>query len=532
MTFAELIVKFGTQGTQQLKNDIKTVADGFDNATSKAKGFSDMVKSIATGNILSGVIGGLANGVLEFGKSIVQAGIDAESANARFAAFGLDAIKTRDFLGRVAEASTLTSKQLNEMTLQLQQSGFNIYAVVPRLAKWADAIGGGNEKLQGMVRLLNLLRSGVKPDQELLQSLGFSDILIKAGLKFDQGKLIGGIRPAMEAVMAEIDRMTGKIADKMGQTFEARWASVVDVFDKLKETVGLQLLRMATPWVDALKKTLSALVSSGVWKDTWNTFFSYGIRASNNLIKGITSSGAQDNLAAFIGTILAYFERLPAYVEVFGNMIVKVFKFVADKLVPLLNAATQSTPEKIVSALKDFVSLTPTALGIQMGFSTARKDKGGLDFSGEMNKLETINKNVAASAVAKTLALQKAMKSSGAGIVAPQGDALSGTATLGSGREESGGAGSKHKEAKKAQEKQQKTLDLIEKHTKVNAEATLREMTFGGGVLGANAVSKVEMSRGISSPSLTSANDIVRGFDKMIRGYIVANAFNYNIRRA
>ena len=114
----------------------------------------------------------------------------------------------------------------------------------------------------------------------------------------------------------------------------------------------------------------------------------------------------------------------------------------------------------------------------------------------------------------------------------PDNEMLLKNATIGSGREESGGKGSKEKQAKTAQEKQQKTLDLIEKHTKVNAEATLREMTFGGGVLGANAVSKVEMSRGISSPSLTSANDIVRGFDKMIRGYIVANAFNYNIRRA
>jgi hypothetical protein len=527
MTFAELIVKFGSEGVGRLKSDIKEISQNFNTAEKDANSFANMVKSIAAGNILGGLISGLGQNILDFGKSIVQAGIDAESANARFSAFGLDAQKTTNYLGRVAEASTLTTKQLVDMTLQLQQSGFNIYAVIPRLAKWADAIGGGTEKLQGMVRLLNLLRAGVKPDQELLQSLGFSDILVKAGLKFDQGKLVGGIRPAIEAVMNEIDRMTGSIAEKMGQTFEAKLASVTDVFDKMKETVGLQLLNMAGPWVDALKKTLSALVNSGVWKETITTFFSYGIKASNNLVKGLTSDDNTSVLVMFMSRILAVFGRLPAYIQVFADMAIKTFEYMANAISPLIEAMTASGPDQMKSLLKNFVSnLTFGAVG-------GNGPKTQLDLSSEKARLKLIGQNVDAQTIANYEKTMAAIKKGG-GIVKPEGDALSDTANTGAGRNESG-AGSKQKEHKKVQDKQLKVLEMIESHTKQTSEATLRNMTYGGGMLAAQGMSDLQLSgmrRGVGSPLINASNDINRGVEKLVRGFQVSNSLNVSFRRA
>ena len=233
MTFAELIVKFGTVGAEKLKSDIKEVGKTMEEAGKSANSMVSSIMSIATGNIIGDTLMKMAGGAFDLAKSLFQAGMEAETTNARFAAFGLDVGKTNQMLYSVAETSTLTTAQLKEMTLQLHQAGFNVNAAVPRLAKWADAIGGGSEKLQGMVRLLNLLRAGVKPDQDLLQSLGFSDILVKAGLKFDQGKLVGGIRPAIQAVMNEIDRMTSGLTEKVSKTLalllqvQSSWGSAL-----------------------------------------------------------------------------------------------------------------------------------------------------------------------------------------------------------------------------------------------------------------------------------------------------------------
>jgi len=218
------------------------------------------------------------------------------------------------------------------MTLQLHQSGFNVNAAVPRLAKWADAIGGGTEQLRGMVRLLNLLRAGVKPDQELLQSLGFADILIKAGLKFDQGKLVGGIRPAIQAVMNEIDRMTSGLTEKVGATFEARLATLTDFFDRLKEQIGLQLINFAGPLIDALNKTLGAVIKSNIISDTLKEFFSIGKSMMENLSKGIDNKNVQNMVSNIVAVLLSHFAVLPKVLNNTGQVIGKVFTYLVDNI--------------------------------------------------------------------------------------------------------------------------------------------------------------------------------------------------------
>lgn len=525
MTFAELIVKFGTQGAEKIKSDVKQIGSGFEEATSKAKKFSDVVSQIATGNLLSAAVTGIAGGILDLSKSLFQAGMNAESMDARFSAFGLNAEKTRDFLFKVSSASTMTSNQLNEMSLALQQSGFNIYSVVPRLAKWSDAIGGGTEKLQGMVRFLNLLRAGVKPDQELLQSLGFSDILIKAGLKFEEGKLVGDIRSAMERVMAEIDRMTGPIATKMGQTFEARFANLTDFLDKIKETIGRELLTFFGPIVDALNKVLGAVINSGVLKKTIQGFFAFGNQITKNLAAGMDNKNAEQMVAKIMANILGTIQALPTQMYLFGQIAIKVFDHIISKANELIYSINV-----IAAKAQDPFGI----YGMVDKLGPAPKPVGKLDIAKEQRQLALTNSIRAEIIDENTKSILSAMNKK-VSAISPEGKALLKDTIVGSGRDSaSKDKDEKHKkETHKKADKHQKTLEQIRDHTK-SAELTLREFTYGGGVLGGGAVSKADLAmRGkIYAPSTTGLSDLERGVLKITRSYTNNNNLNLNFGRS
>lgn len=519
MTFAELIVKFGTVGTEKLKSDIKEVGKTMEETGKSANSMVSSIMSIATGNIIGDTLMKMAGGAFDLAKSLFQAGMEAETTNARFAAFGLDVGKTNQMLYSVAETSTLTTAQLKEMTLQLHQAGFNVNAAVPRLAKWADAIGGGSEKLQGMVRLLNLLRAGVKPDQELLQSLGFSDILVKAGLKFDQGKLVGGIRPAIQAVMNEIDRMTSGLTEKVGKTFEARLATLSDFFTRLKEQIGKELISFAGPIIDALNKTLGAVIKSGVIADTIKGFLAIGKGMMDNLSLGIDNKNVQNVIAKVVGNILAHFQAIPAFATIMGESIGKIFVYIGQNI------------EQASLGIAKFNALVGGQWDTLAELNEKEVKTPVLDLSSQMRKFDILKGVIGETAddYAKKI---KSGFGKGSTFI-PDNTMLLGTATTGSGRDESGG-GSKHKEAKKAQEKQQKTLDMIESHTKQTSEATLRNMTYGGGMLAAQGISAMEI-RGfgrVGSPQISASNDISRGVIKLFKGQQVANSLNINPRRA
>lgn len=520
MTFAELIVKFGTVGTEKLKSDIKEVGKTMEETGKSANSMVSSIMSIATGNIIGDTLMKMAGGAFDLAKSLFQAGMEAETTNARFAAFGLDVGKTNQMLYSVAETSTLTTAQLKEMTLQLHQAGFNVNAAVPRLAKWADAIGGGSEKLQGMVRLLNLLRAGVKPDQELLQSLGFSDILVKAGLKFDQGKLVGGIRPALQAVMAEIDRMTSGLTEKVGKTFEARLATLSDFFTRLKEQIGKELINFAGPLIDALNKTLGAVIKSGVIADTIKGFLSIGKGMMDNLSKGIDNKNVQSMIAGIVANILAHFQAIPSYAKIMGESIGIVFDFLGKKI-HNMDISLQIIAERFRNPFVNNIA--------QLEKQYIQDPK--LDLSKQQRDLNILKGVIGETADDYKKRIQAGFKKGGTFI--PDNTMLNANATTGSGRDESGG-GNKDKEAKKAQEKQQKTLDLIENHTKQTSEATLRNLTYGGGMLAGQGLSNLEI-RGygrVGSPQISAANDISRGVIKLIRGHQVTNSLNVNPRRA
>jgi hypothetical protein len=79
-----------------------------------------------------------------------------------------------------------------------------------------------------------------------------------------------------------------------------------------------------------------------------------------------------------------------------------------------------------------------------------------------------------------------------------------------------------------------KKLDLIAQNTKVTAEESLRNLTYGGGQLAAQGISAVQMGgyRSVSSPLINATNDIARGVEKIVRGYSNSNNLNFSFRRS
>jgi hypothetical protein len=77
-------------------------------------------------------------------------------------------------------------------------------------------------------------------------------------------------------------------------------------------------------------------------------------------------------------------------------------------------------------------------------------------------------------------------------------------------------------------------LQEIANNTKKANDLTLRDLTYGGGQLAAQGLSRVEQSsaRQVSSPQLNASNDIVRGVEKMIRMYSNSNNLNFSFRRS
>jgi hypothetical protein len=77
-------------------------------------------------------------------------------------------------------------------------------------------------------------------------------------------------------------------------------------------------------------------------------------------------------------------------------------------------------------------------------------------------------------------------------------------------------------------------LELIVQNTSKANELTLRNMTYGGGMLAAEGVSSVQMAnyRTVSSPRINATNDINRGIKKEVNATVGSNFLNFSPRRS
>ena len=561
MTLAEANVLFKSSGAEAVNRAIDSIGNKLDNTAKKADNAAFSIKNIALGNVVGNIIDRLGQGVFNLGQDILQMGMNFQTTNAQFEALGMNANKTREFISKVAAASTLTTKELTGLATSLQLSGFNINRVLPAFAKLADLAGKDQDKLQGMVRLLNVLKTGARPDQELLQSLKLPTLLSDAGLKFDKGKLVGDIDAALESVIKVIERKTKGVSGAMNKTFEASFSSLVDQFDRIKETLGVKILDWMKPWVDALTKVLSAMTSGGVWERTLNQFFQLGYKSNQEVVAGITSREGMNKIINFVGDITAYIAFIPERLKNLFDNIIPIVKDALDKLAedPRIKgmlvtleaigkaAGKQEKGTSVYDAVKalfkegslpfdtisgNYEALDPETRRLienqrkymdfqkKQGRGTKSYEDKTADIESRAKKFAEQNKMIMRGIIFGT----GTTNTDTGGKIRLPGDKLPPKEDDSSGKSKT----------KKAVEKQASLLELIVQNTSKANEMTLRNMTYGGGQLAAQGLSAVQMSsnRGVSSPQINASNDIVRGVEKIVRGYSNSNNLNFSFRRS
>lgn len=563
MTLAEANVKFSSTGADQVKAAADGVGKSLDYVANKAANAGLSIKNIAAGNIISNIFQRISDNAFDLGKNILEMGMNFQTTNAQFEALGMNANNTRDFISKVAAASTLTTKELTSLATSLQLSGFNIYRVLPAFGKLADLAGKDQDKLQGMVRLLNVLRTGARPDQELLQSLKMPTLLSEAGLKFDKGKLVGDIDAALESVIKVIESKTKGISGALNKTFEASFSSLTDQFDKLKETLGNNILTWAKPWVDALTKVLSALTSGGIWQRTLDQFFSLGYQTNQELMKGITSKEGMNKIINFVADVTAYIAFIPERLKNLFDNIIPIVKDALDKLAAdprikgmlvTLEAIGKAAPKKdnktsVYDAIKalykegsipfetlsgDYKALdaeTRRLIENQMKYMDFQKQRGRATKTYE-DKSAEIDEKMRKFRDQNAMTLRGIIFNTGAieNIVNGKGKVTLPGTKLGDDTE----AGKDKDKKKKQTDKQTSLLELIVQNTQKANELTLRNMSYGGGQLASEGISAVQMSanRSVKSPQINASNDITRGVEKIVRGYSASNNLNFSFRRS
>jgi hypothetical protein len=561
MTLAEANVLFKSSGAEAVNRAIDSIGNKLDNTAKKADNAAFSIKNIALGNVVGNIIDRLGQGVFNLGQDILQMGMNFQTTNAQFEALGMNANKTREFISKVAAASTLTTKELTGLATSLQLSGFNINRVLPAFAKLADLAGKDQDKLQGMVRLLNVLKTGARPDQELLQSLKLPTLLSDAGLKFDKGKLVGDIDAALESVIKVIESKTKGVSGAMNKTFEASFSSLVDQFDRIKETLGVKILDWMKPWVDALTKVLSALTSGGVWERTLNQFFQLGYKSNQELVAGITSKEGMNKIINFIGDLTAYIAFIPERLKNLFDNIIPIVKDALDKLAedPRIKgmlvtleaigkaAGKQEKGTSVYEAVKalykegsipfdtisgNYQALDPETRRLienqrkymdfqkQRGRGTKTYEDTDADITARSRKMAEQNKMIMRGIVFGT----GTTNTDTGGKIRLPGDKLPPKDDDSSGKSKT----------KKAVEKQASLLEMIVQNTSKANELTLRNMTYGGGMLAAEGVSSVQMAnyRSVSSPRINATNDMVRGIKKEVNATVGSNFLNFSPRRS
>ena len=95
MTLAEANIKFTTTGTNEVKIQIESVGNALDSTAKKAQNATGSILKIAAGNIAANMFEKLKDSVVDFGKDILQAGMNFQTTNAQFEALGMNATKDR-----------------------------------------------------------------------------------------------------------------------------------------------------------------------------------------------------------------------------------------------------------------------------------------------------------------------------------------------------------------------------------------------------------------------------------------------------
>jgi hypothetical protein len=507
--------KIGNTIANAFGNNFLNMSKIFENLVPKVQAFSLAFARVAeTIYPIISAIGGLALGItaamaiigaatitmnLAIAKSTVEAAFNFEQLQARLSALKGPA-KANDileFVRKLAEPSNFTTEQLSNSAVQLEAFGLNAKRILPIIAQLGMAFGADAEKLRLLTDMFGRLSQGQLPDVQVMAQFGLSKSkLMKEGIKFDaQGSLLSSTREVMIAMEKIINRDYGKIFEQMANTGNAKLASLTDVFERLKIQVGNQLAETAKVAISSFANILGALERSGVLEQAAKTML-YPFEALGKVLglNGGTGvfSNAQMAMASFTGALIAGFEELNIQTSLFVEQLGRIFELLINPK-GLTGMAYINNIGKLISDI---------GKGTKGQIAPSRMANRGTDIAlallGELQNAPATNIDQLLNDSKKTDfgKLEDLLKN----------DKL----------------------------KQVKTLEKIEQNTKTQNELTLRNMTYGGGELAAQGISAVQMGgfRSVSSPQINASNDIVRGVEKIVRGYSNSNNLNFSFRRS
>jgi hypothetical protein len=430
-------------------------------------------------------------------KSTVESAFEVEQLQARLGALTTPekATDILSFVRQLAEPSNFTTKQLAEASVQLEAFGLNSKRILPIMAQLGMAFGADAEKLRLLTDMFGRLSQGQLPDQQVMAQFGISKSkLMKEGVKFDsQGSLVSSTRSVMIAIEKIVTRDYGKIFDKMAQTGNAKLASLTDVFERLKVSIGQSLMDTAKNAISGMTNLLSAIERTGIMQKVAQSML-LPFQAIANVFTGKDKSvgNIQQTMATWAGGLLAIFEEIniqtALFVEQFARAVQLAVAFQGGNLFKV----AELVPEMLKGARGQFAPSRAIQKGTDysmMILDELQKGTGGVDIKDliDKSKLTDFGK------------LEDLLKND-----------------------------------KEKKDKSQRTLDLIQQNTKTQNEITLRNLTYGGGELAAQGLSAVQMSgfRSVSSPGINASNDIVRGVEKIVRGYSNSNNLNFSFKRS
>lgn len=433
-------------------------------------------------------------------QSTVQAAFNFEELQGRLAALKgpAKANDILDFVRKLAEPSNFTTDQLANSAVQLEAFGLNAKRILPTIAQLGMAFGADAEKLRLLTDMFGRLSQGQLPDVQVMAQFGLSKSkLMKEGIKFDnQGSLVSSTREVFVAIEKIVNREYEKIFNQMANTGNAKLASVTDVFERLKIQVGNSLMDVAKNSLNSLSGLLSAIERTGILEKVAQTMI-LPFQALANVFTGKDKSigNIQMTMATWTGGLLAAFEEINIQVSLFVEQLARV-----SKLALIFQTGQGFTKIKEVGGL-----IADISKGARGQFAPGRAINKGSDYA--MMILDQLQNPGKATNI-KDLINDSKLTDFGKLEDLLKND--------------------------KTKEKTQRTLDLIQQNTKTQNELTLRNMTYGGGELAAQGISAVQMGgfRSVSSPQINASNDIVRGVEKIVRGYSNSNNLNFSFRRS
>ena len=422
-----------------------------------------------------------------------------------------------EFVRRLAEPSNFTSEQLANSAVQLEAFGLESRRILPIIAQLGMAFGADTEKLKVLTDMFGRLSQGQMPDVQVMAGFGISKSkLMKEGIKFDaQGSLLSSTREVFKALEKLVERDYGKIFETMQKTGDAKLASVIDVFERLKIRIGDALAPMAKTVLDALSNVLSALEKTKVLEELARVM-TLPFRSLEKAVTGSMSTNITGAMTTFVSSLIAGFEEINIQTALFieqmgrvGRIVNLVFSGKGEERNKLgMFGPSKQLQKEMDDFAKNFAGF----------FALGRPDKVlGTGFAGEGSRFSKRQAEISDKMKGQ---LGKGGKSFE--------DLLKESKLFDYGKLENA------IKSDKTKEKTQRTLDLIAQNTKTQNELTLRNMTYGGGELAAQGISAVQMSgfRSVSSPQINASNDIVRGVEKIVRGYSNSNNLNFSFRRS